>query len=162
RHRTLLGTDLGPTFYRSSTILGDKRLRVLRRDSSHESKSGKPYPRAGLRNLDRPWLHARPSRAALACGRTGSVGDIDGRAGRQTKSEEEATVVRRFEDPQDARDGWLTPEISPEMQAPVRRRSSRKAATTLADSPDDQQLPEESYHGHRRLLRSIGSRAGSP
>jgi Protein of unknown function (DUF2934) len=54
--------------------------------------------------------------------------------------------------PKNARDGWLTPGISPEMPAPVRRRSSRKAATTLADSPGDQ-LPEESDHWHRRLLR---------
>jgi hypothetical protein len=60
-------------------------------------------------------LHARPSRAALVCGRTGSVGDIDGRFRRQTKSEEEATVRRTFEDRQNGRAGWLTLHITPEM-----------------------------------------------
>jgi len=47
----------------------------------------------------------RSSRAALACGRTGSVGDIDGRTRRQTKSEEEATVVRTFADRQNGSRG---------------------------------------------------------
>jgi hypothetical protein len=69
-----------------------------------------------------PWLRARPSGAALACGRTGTVGDIDGSPRRQTTSEEEPTVVRTFEDRQNARAGWLTPRISPEMDGPVRRR----------------------------------------
>ena len=63
--------------------------------------------------------------AALACGRTGSVGDIDGRVRRQTKSEEEATVVRTFADRQNGRAGRLTPHITSEMRGPVQRRSAR-------------------------------------
>ena len=44
---------------------------------------------------------------------------------RQTKSEEEATVVRTFADRQNGRAGRLTPHITSEMRGPVQRRSAR-------------------------------------
>jgi hypothetical protein len=49
---------------------------------------------------------------------------------RQTK-QEEATAVRRFEDPQNARAGRLTPRIAPEMPIPlaIAARGARTQAT---------------------------------
>ena len=51
----------------------------------------------------------------LASGRAGSVGNIDGRPCRQTKSEQEATVVRTFKGRQNACAGRLTPNITSEV-----------------------------------------------
>jgi hypothetical protein len=55
------------------------------------------------------WLRARPSRSALACGRAGNLGGINGRGRRQTGPEKEATVAYTLEDREDPRDGRLTP-----------------------------------------------------
>src|SRR2546430_5076277 len=68
---------------------------------SHGSEPRKPHSRARLRDLGRTWLHTRPSRTALACGRAGNPGGINGRARRQTSSEKEATVAGTFEDRED-------------------------------------------------------------
>src|SRR6516225_12503 len=79
------------------------------KDVSHGSERGKPHSRTRLRDLDRTWLRARPSRSALACGRTGSLGGIDERAPPRTGPEKEAPVACTFEDCQKARAGQLTP-----------------------------------------------------
>src|SRR5437868_10328639 len=62
-------------------------------------------------------VHGQAEQHWLAAERE-TVGDIDGSPRRQTRSEEEPTVVRTFEDRQNGREGWLTLPISPEMPAP--------------------------------------------
>src|SRR5947199_4490685 len=98
---------------------------VSQQDVSHGSEPGKAHSRARLRDLGRTWLRARPSRSALACGRTGRLGGINGGARRQTSSEKEAPLACTFEDRRKACAGWLTPHFTPEMPAPVRRQSAR-------------------------------------
>src|SRR5262249_29676757 len=111
-----------PTFYGSSTIFGDKRLRVLSRipqmDQNLENRirerAYEIWTAHGCMHgqADQHWLAAE--REVLATS-----------TARQTKSEEEARVVRRSEERQNARAGRLTPHITSEMPMPLRRRSAR-------------------------------------
>src|SRR3989442_11636365 len=84
----------------------------------HGSEHRKPHSRARLRDLERKWLRARPSRSALACGRAGNPGGIDGPARRQTGPEKEATVACTFEDRQNARGRRLTPQSTARLHRP--------------------------------------------
>jgi hypothetical protein len=77
---------------------------------------------ARLRDLDRTWLCARPSRSALACGRAGNLGGIDGRARPRTRPAKEATVACTFEDHQDPRSGQLTRTSHAEIRRHKHRR----------------------------------------
>src|SRR5262249_45168187 len=60
----------------------------------------------------------------------GSLSGIDRRARPRTRPAKEATVACTLEDRQNPRGGRLTPHITPEMSAPVRRRSARSAVAT--------------------------------
>src|SRR6266478_6661881 len=86
-------------------------------DVSNGSEPGKPHSRARVRDLDRTWLRARPSRSALACSRAGNPGGINARARQQIGPKKEAPVAGTFEDRENARAGRLTPHITAEMLA---------------------------------------------
>jgi pSer/pThr/pTyr-binding forkhead associated (FHA) protein len=73
--------------------------------------------------------------------RAGENGDIGRRARRRTGPKKEGPVPSTFEDRQNGRAGRVTLRISPEMDGPVRRRSARKAATTLATRSAPQEFP---------------------
>src|SRR4029453_11984584 len=94
-----------------------KRHQPPDQDVSNGSEPGKPHSRARVRDLDRTWLRARPSRSALACSRAGNPGGINARACGQTGPEKEATVDRTFEGCQNARDSRLTSHITPDILA---------------------------------------------
>src|SRR5262252_7708770 len=108
-----------------------RRLNHQHQDHSYGSEPRKPHSRARLRDLGRTWLCARPSRSALACGRAGNLGGIDGRARPRTRPAKEATVACTFEDHQDPRSGQLTPHITTRgntsAQTPSARGSRNKS-----------------------------------
>jgi hypothetical protein len=154
-------------FYASFIMLRHQERSVkAQKDSPHGPEPEKTHSRARLPDLDRTWLCARPSRAALACGRTGTVGDIDGSPRRQTRSEEEPTVARTFEDRQNAREGWLTLRISPGDQHERRRvRLRTRQAIRLLRNPTTgiarvvTGKPTPSHHDNRRPAPDVfGSR----
>src|SRR6266516_5621979 len=91
-------------------MLGDQEGSIItQQDVSYGSEHRKPHSRARLRDLERKWLCARPSRSALACSRARNLGGINGRARRQTGPEKEATLTCTFEGRQNAGAGRLTP-----------------------------------------------------
>src|SRR5437868_6355593 len=103
-------------FYPSLTMLGDQEGSIIsEQDVSHGSEPGRPHSRgseprrphsrARLRNLDHTWIRARPSRSALACGRAGNLGGIDGRGRPRTGTAKEEPVACTSEGRQDARAG---------------------------------------------------------
>src|SRR5262252_6031532 len=70
------------------------------------------------------YVHGQ-ARSALACGRAGNLGGIDGRARPRTRPAKEATVACTFEDHEDPRSGQLTPHITrgnTSAQTPSARR----------------------------------------
>jgi hypothetical protein len=114
-----------PNIYPLLIMLGDQGGSIISQQGGQMDQSLENRIRERAYEIWTTWLRARPSRSALACGRAGNPGGINARARRQTGPEKEATVAWTFEGRQNARAGRLTPHITPEMLAPVRRQSER-------------------------------------
>src|SRR5262249_13561093 len=125
-----------------------RRLNHQHQDLSYGSEPRKPHSRARLRSCGRTWLCARPSRSALACGRAGNLGGIDGRARPRTRPAKEATVACTIEEDQDPRSGQLTPHITrgnTSAQTPSARGSRNKSF--LLARRASQSLPSQVKQG---------------
>src|SRR5262245_60715996 len=118
----ITGRSGSAQIYPPLTMLGDQEGSIVsNQDLSHGPQPRKPHSRARLRDLDRTWLCARPSRSALACGRAGNLGGIDGRARPRTRPAKEATVACTIEDHQDPQRGNTS------AQTPSARGSRNKS-----------------------------------
>ena len=103
-----------------SFVNGAERSRALHMHHqaglSHGSEPGKPHSRARLRDLDGAWVHPRPRRSALACGRARNLDGIDGHASWQARPTKEAPVACTFKDHQDSRAGRLISQMLGDSQ----------------------------------------------
>jgi hypothetical protein len=98
----ITGRSGSAQIYPPLTRLRDQEGSIIsNQELSHGSRPRKSHSRARLRDLGRIWLCPRPSRSALACGRAGTPGGIDGRARLPIRPAKGAPVACTFESRQE-------------------------------------------------------------